>query len=282
MSVAWKNHDVVAFEAPRLRVKSLPLATGITVPYVTQGEPLAPGDVPVVFVHGLSDSWRSFEPVLRLMPEQQAIALTQRGHGEATRPHYGYAATDFAADLAAFLDALRIPRAVLVGHSMGSTVVQRFAIDHPERVAGLVLFGANANWQDIPMVTELWENVVAHLTDPVDPEFVRAFQSSDRIPAERLDMMIAESLTVPARTWQEVGRAMLAADIVAELPRITAPTLIIWGAEDPLCSEAEQARLCALIPRAELLVYPDAGHNLHWEHPERFAVDLGDFLARIG
>jgi pimeloyl-ACP methyl ester carboxylesterase len=132
------------------------------------------------------------------------------------------------------------------------------------------------------MVTEVWENVVAHLTDPVDPEFVRAFQSSDRIPAERLEMMIAESLPVPARTWQEVGRAMLAADIADELPHITAPTLVIWGMEDPLCSEEEQERLCALIPRAELLVYPDAGHNLHWEHPERFAVDLRDFLARIG
>ncbi len=52
--------------------------------------------------------------------------------------------------------------------------------------------------------------------------------------------------------------------------------------EDPLCSQEEQERLCDLIPQAELLVYPDAGHNLHWEHPERFAVDLRDFLARIG
>jgi pimeloyl-ACP methyl ester carboxylesterase len=275
------NHDLIAFETLRLRLRSLPLATGVTVQYVAQGEPLAPGDAPLVFVHGLSDSWRSYEPILSQMPDQQAFAFTQRGHGEATQPRYGYAATDFAGDLAAFLDAMRIPRAVLVGHSMGSTVVQRYAIDHPERVAGLVLFGANATWKGNPMVTEVWENVVSHLTDPVDPEFVRAFQSSDRVPAERLEMMIAESLPVPARTWQEVGRAMLAADFADELPRITAPTLVIWGMEDPLCSEEEQGRLCDLIPTAELLVYPDAGHNLHWEHPERFAVDLRDFVARI-
>jgi pimeloyl-ACP methyl ester carboxylesterase len=282
MSVTWMNHDVVAIEALRLRTRSLPLATGVTVQYVTQGEPHEPWDVPVVFLHGLSDSWRSFEQVLGLMPDQQAIALTQRGHGQATQPRYGYAAADFSADLSAFLDALRIPRAVLVGHSMGSTVVQRFAIDHPERVAGLVLFGANATWKGNPLVTELWDNVVSHLTDPVDPDFVRAFQSSDRIPAERLELIIAESLPVPARTWQEVGRAMLAADFADELPRITAPALVIWGMEDPLCSEEEQERLCTLMPHAELLGYPDAGHNLHWEHPERFAVDLRDFLARIG
>ncbi|MDQ2651423.1 MAG: alpha/beta fold hydrolase, partial [Chloroflexota bacterium] len=109
MSVTWMNRDIVAFETPRLHAKSLPLATGVTVPYVMQGEPLAPWDVPLVFVHGLSDSWRSFEPVLRRMPDQQAIALTQRGHGAATQPRLGYAATDFAADLVAFLNALRIP-----------------------------------------------------------------------------------------------------------------------------------------------------------------------------
>lgn len=281
MSVTWMNHDVIAFEPVRLRVRSLPLATGVTVKYVAQGVPVAPGDAPLVFLHGLSDSWRSYEPILSLMPEQQAFAFTQRGHGESTHPRYGYAATDFAADLVAFLDALRIPRAVLVGHSMGSAVAQRFAIDHPERVAGLVIVGANATWKGNAVVTDLWENVVSYLADPVDPEFVRAFQSSDRIPADRLEMMIAESLPVPVRTWQEVGRAMLAADFTDEMPRITAPALIIWGMEDPICSEEEQERLCALIPGAELLVYPDAGHNLHWEHPERFAVDLRDFLLRI-
>lgn len=277
MSVAWMNHDVIAFEPVRLRVRSLPLATGVTVQYVAQGEPLAPGDAPLVFVHGLSDSWRSYEPILSLMPDQQAFAFTQRGHGEATQPRYGYAATDFADDLAAFLDAMRIPRAVLVGHSMGSTAVQRFAIDHPERVAGVVIFGANASWKD----NEVWESVVSQFTDPITPEFVRDFQCSDRVPAARLEMMIAESLPVPARTWQEAGRALLAADFADELPRITAPTLVIWGAEDPLCSQEEQARLCDLIPQAELLVYPDAGHNLHWEHPECFAVDLRDFVARV-
>jgi non-heme chloroperoxidase len=262
MSVTWMNHDAIAFEPVRLRVRSLPLATGITVQYVVQGESFAPGDAPLVFVHGLSDSWRSYEPILSLMPDQQAFAFTQRGHGEATQPLYGYAATDFSNDLTAFLDAMRIPRAVLVGHSMGSTVVQRFAIDHPERVAGLVLFGANATWKGNPMVSEVWESVVSHLTDPVDHEFVRAFQSSDRVPPERLEMMIAESLPVPAHTWQEVGRAMLAADFADDLARITAPTLVIWGMEDPMCSQEEQARLCDLIPQAELLVYPDAGHNL--------------------
>ncbi len=226
MSVTWVNHDVVPFPAPRLRVTSLPLATGVSVRYVVQGERNSPWDVPVVFVHGISDSWRSFTPVLTLLPDERVIALTQRGHGDATHPRYGYAATDFAGDLAAFLDALRIPRAVLVGHSMGSYVVQRFAIDHPERVAGVVLFGANSAWQGNPVMTEIWENEVSHLTDPVDPDFVRDFQHSDRVPAERLEVMIAESLAVPARVWQKAGQAMLATDFADELPRITAPTLI--------------------------------------------------------
>lgn len=282
MAVTWKNHDIVDLEAPRLRPTSLPLATGITVQYVIQGDPAEPWQVPVVFLHGLSDSWRSFAPVLGLLPETRTIAFTQRGHRGVTQPRYGYTATDFAGDLVAFLDAMRIPRAVLVGHSLGSSVVLRFALDYPERVAGLVLVGANATWQESQPVVDLWENVVSHLSDPVDPEFVRAFQFSERVPLERLEMMIAESLQVSARVWQEIGRAILAADFTNEFSRITVPTLIVWGAEDPVCSEEQQVRLCTLIPQAELVVYPDAGHNLHWEHPERFAVDLRDFLERIG
>ncbi|MCA9878611.1 MAG: alpha/beta hydrolase [Thermomicrobiales bacterium] len=279
MSVTWGEPAVALSDIVHIGQQMLPLGTGVTVQYVAQGDP---GGIPLVFVHGLSDSWRSFAPVLDLLPAQQpALSLSQRGHGESTWPRSGYGAHDFAADLVAFCNALRIPRAILVGHSLGSWVVQRFAIDYPERVAGIVLVGANASWQGNPVVTDIWDSVVAHLSDPVDPAFVRTFQHSERVPADRLEMMIAESLPVPARVWQQVGRAMLATDIAAELTRITAPALVIWGAEDPICGAQEQARLCQLLPQAELLAYPDAGHNLHWEHPERFTADVCEFVQRV-
>ena len=74
--------------APRIAltsdVKSVKLSNGVTLPYVEQGDP---SGVPVVLLHGITDSWRSFAPVLPSLPASiHAFALTQRGHGDADRP----------------------------------------------------------------------------------------------------------------------------------------------------------------------------------------------------
>jgi pimeloyl-ACP methyl ester carboxylesterase len=63
----------------------------------------------------------------------RAYALSQRGHGDADRPETGYRPQDFASDVAEFLTAVGVQKAVIVGHSMGSLIAQRFAIDHPGR-----------------------------------------------------------------------------------------------------------------------------------------------------
>lgn len=112
-------------------VNSVELRSGVRLPYVEQG---APRGTPVLLLHGITDSWRSFERVLPHLPDSiRAFALSQRGHGDADRPTTGYRPQDFAEDLAAFMDALDLGPAVITGHSMGASIAQRFAIDHPGR-----------------------------------------------------------------------------------------------------------------------------------------------------
>lgn len=121
-------------------VKSVDLPHRVKLPYAEQGDP---SGVPVLLLHGYTDSWRSFEPVLPHLPDSiRAFAITQRGHGDVDRPATGYRTRDFAGDVLAFADALGRGPVVVVGHSMGSTNAQRFAMDHPDRVLGLVLAGA--------------------------------------------------------------------------------------------------------------------------------------------
>src|SRR5262244_1089975 len=118
-------------------VRSIALPSGVRLSYVEQGNP---SGIPVLFLHGVTDSWHSFEPVLPHLPTSlHAFALSQRGHGDADRPVTGYYPQGFAADLAAFIDALSLGPAVIVGHSMGSYIAQRFALDYPDRTLGLVL-----------------------------------------------------------------------------------------------------------------------------------------------
>ena len=182
--------------------KFVSLFTGVQMEYVDQGHP---GGTPVVFLHGGTDSWRSFERVLALLPQIiHAYAISARGHGDSSRPERGYLLLDMSADLLAFMDAVELEQAVIVGHSMGSMVAQRFGVDHPERVSGLVLTGAFATLFQDPGLTEFHRSTIASLVDPIDARFAREWQQSTLarpMSADHLDTVVAETLKVPARVW---------------------------------------------------------------------------------
>ncbi len=262
----------------RPMMKSIELPNQITLSYVEQGDRAG---IPVVLLHGVTDSWYSYSPVLPHLPTAMHIfAITQRGHGDSSHPELGYRFDDFAADLAAFMDVMAIPSAVIVGHSMGSAVAQRFAIDYPDRTAGLVLAGTFASMRDNPDVQAIWDAAISTITDPVDPEFVRDFQQStlaQPVSDAFFDGVIRESLKVPAHVWRATFTGFLQEGFDHRLVQIKVPTRLIWGDRDAFCPWLDQERLLTAIPGANLLIYPDAGHALHWEYPDRFAADLQSF-----
>lgn len=255
------------------------VAPNVTLEYVEYG----PGDgVPVVLLHGYTDSWHSWEPLLSHVPTSwRAIALSQRGHGDSSRPATGYDLNHYVADVAAFLNALTIDQAVIVGHSMGSLVAQRFAARHPERVAGLVLIGAFASLGDNVAVREFYDSTIATLTDRVEPALAREFQFSSlyrSVPSAFFDTAVRESLKLPARLWREVFEQLMAADVAGDRTRITAPTLILWGDRDGFATLEEQRALKAAIAGSRLLIYAETGHAPNWEQPVRVAKDMAAFV----
>ena len=263
-------------------VKSVRLPGRVRLEYVEQGDPAG---IPMLMLHGVTDSWHSFEPVLPHLPESiHAFALTQRGHGNADRSASGYRTRDFAADVAAFADALRLGPAVIVGHSMGGTNAKRFAIDYPGHTRGLVLVGAFASYRNNATLVEFWESAVSRLTGPIDPGFAREFQESTLarpVPPAFLDTVVRESLKVPARVWRAAFAGFFEDDFAAELGEIAAPTLVLWGDRDGLARRADQDALVAGIADSRLEVYEGTGHALHWEEPERFAAELTAFVSDL-
>jgi pimeloyl-ACP methyl ester carboxylesterase len=264
-----------------LQVKSVALSTGVVLPFVEQGDRAG---LPIVLLHGFTDSWRSYERVLAHMPRSLRLLVpSQRGHGEASRPSVGYEPHDFAADLVAFMNALGLQSALVVGHSMGAGIAQRFAIDHPARTAGLMLIGAFGAFRALPAADDLW-SAVQNLRDPIDPRFVLELQQSTLAqPVDRtfLELVAAESLKVPASIWRAALAGLLEADLSPELGAITAPTLVAWGDRDTIATRDEQRRLVAAIAGARLVTYRGAGHALHWEVPARIAADLANFATEI-
>jgi pimeloyl-ACP methyl ester carboxylesterase len=181
------------------------------------------------------------------------------------------------------MDAIGLERAMIAGHSMGSIVAQRFAIDYPERTLGLVLLGAFATTADHPTWVGLWQDA-AGLEDPVDVGFVAEFQQStlaQPVSPDFFEIVVAESLKVPARVWRAIIEDFLGADHRTRLASIQAPALIVWGDRDTYCPRADQDALVAAIADARLVVNPGAGHALHWEEPELFAADLATFTRGL-
>ncbi len=258
--------------------KSAQLASGLRLPYVEQGEK---GGTAVVLLHAYVDSWRTFELVLpHLPPSIHAFAPDQRGHGDADRPDSGYELEQLSADVAEFMDAVGLDAAVIVGSSSGGYVAQRFALDFPHRVSGLVLIGNPLSLRERPPILD----AVLELSDPVDPAFVREFVGavvSQSVPPAFLETMIAESQKVPAHVWKAALLGLQAATPPTETGTITAPTVIIWGDRDEFLPRADQEALAAAIPKSQLVVYEGAGHVVLWEQPERIAADIVALAERI-
>ncbi|MEP7337808.1 MAG: alpha/beta hydrolase [Acidobacteriota bacterium] len=263
-------------------VKSIELPNKLKFYYAEQG---SASGIPVIFLHGITDSWRSFELALPHLPKSiHALALSQRGHGDSARPAENYRPQDFSADVAAFMDALKLRRAVIVGHSMGSYIAQKFAMDYPERTMGLVLIGSFTTLRGNAQIKELWDSTFSKLADPIDPDFVKGFQQSTinkPVPQEFLDVVVQESLKAPTSVWQAALKGLMESDNSGELGRIKAPTLIVWGDKDSFFPRNEQEVLAKAISGSQFLVYPGIGHAPHWEDPKRFAGDLTAFIDRV-
>ncbi len=256
------------------------LSTGLRLHYAERGNQTGEA---IVFLHAYVDSWYWFSRVLLLLsPSYHALVPDQRGHGESDKPECCYTVDDFAADVDAFMDAVGVDEATLVGHSSGGLIAQRVALVYPHRVSRLVLIGSPTTLLTNEAVVKAGEKMLA-LQDPIPPEFVREFVESTihhPVPEEFLAGAVSECLKVPARVWRDYWRGvLLTADDTARLGEIGAPTLILWGERDALLPREEQERRAAAIPDATLRVYPDTGHAVAGERPEWVVRDLEAFMG---
>ena len=265
-------------QVKRQRLAEIRLPNGVRLQYAEQGNPAGQ---PVILLHGYSDSWYSFSRVLPLIPAKYHVfALDQRGHGDSDRPAGGYTMRDLAADVIGFMDAARLSKAIVVGHSMGSFVAQQVALAAPERVERLVLIGSGTTPRNIEGIGEL-RRAVDSLPDPIPVGFARDFQLSTihrRLPDAFVDRVVADSRKLPARVWRGIMAGMLATDRAPRLSQSRIPTLILWGDRDAIFLRAEQDALTSLLSGSTLKVYHDTGHALHWERPVEFVRDLKEFV----
>lgn len=259
-------------------VRRTTLATGVTVAHVATGPETG---TPVVLLHAWGETRRSFDRLLAALPSDvRAIALDQRGYGDAGKPRSGYSLADAAADVVAFLDGIGESSAVLVGSSSGGYVAQQIAVTRPHRVSGLVLVGAPRTLHGRPPFAD----EVERLTDPVRADWVRSslawFPFHQPVPGWYVDDRVHDGTRVPAHVWKAGLAGLATATPPTDQGVVGVPTLVLRGDHDELLTGDHQD-LAAVIPQARIVVYEETGHLVLWERPDRVAADLVDFLRIV-
>lgn len=261
-------------------VKTIQLSTGVKLQYAEQG---AANGVPVIFLHGICDSWHSFEMVLRHLPHSvHAFSLTQRGHGDSEKPLSGYASTDFAADVAAFIRQKELGSVIVVGHSMGGVHAQTFAVRYPQLTRGLVLVNTDPAFRNIQGGKEFQLEVMQ--LKGVSWEFMEAFQKaciSRPIDSAFFRLLVDEAVKIPLPVFQTALNGIMDTDFTTSLKDLQCPALIIWGDQDVFCQKAGQDVLAKQLKFSTFKVYEGVGHSPHWQEPERVANDLSRFIQTI-
>lgn len=272
------------------------MGDGVRVHYRDQGVGAART---LVLVHGYASSLHTWEPwVQALGAEFRMITLDLPGHGLTAAPK-GYAAnlsgSTYSDLVDAFMAKMGVEKAVVIGSSMGGGVAWNVAIDHPERVEGLVLVGASGWPQDAnhvderpaifkmlrmpvigPMLRDL--DTTALTRQGLEASFVNKALVDEAMVARYVQMSRAPGHRDILLGLQDAaGRREASPELMA---KITAPALILHGEQDNLVPVAGGRKFDEFIAASEGIFYDQTGHIPQEEIPERSANDLRGWLQR--
>jgi pimeloyl-ACP methyl ester carboxylesterase len=248
---------------------------------------------PVLLLHGQPGGARDWERVIAaLHPGTSAIAINRPGWDGVSE------AMDLPGNAAAALrslDARGIERATIVGHSLGGAIAAWLAALHPDRVRALVMASPAANRDSLSALDRLLAAPVAgYLTTVAALAGVGV-----ALTASPLRRLAAGTLSIDEQYLKAAGRRLLEPaswrahvaeqralikDLPAlelQLPRISAPTMILVGAGDRIVTVASARRLATQIPGAQLELVRGAGHLLPQRHPRRLAAVIAATLDEV-
>lgn len=293
---AWLYGRVPAVDAPCRDCATPARVLGYDLYYREVGADAALP--PVVLVHGgPGHSSLSFKQGFDfLAASRRVIYYDQRGSGnsQAKALLEDYTVEALVAELEALRrDVIRAERIVVIGHSFGGAVAQRYAIAHPDQVDRLVLVGSvlvnvgqgsRALWAGLgPM---FWSTALG--LPPGDAgEVDRWFTGDPEDEAGRLfdpsraTELLSDAGTVRFTTWRELSLSVVGYDYAKELRALPVPALVIYGVADASWTGGPTAdRICGLIPACTAVAFERSGHWPYLEEPERFQAVVAEFLNR--
>jgi pimeloyl-ACP methyl ester carboxylesterase len=238
---------------------------------------------PLVLLHGfLCDSrcWRA--QLAGLSDQFTVIAWDAPGAGSSSDPPASFTITDWSCCLAEFLGQLGIEQAHVLGLSWGGILAQEFYRLYPARVSKLILADTYAGWKgSLPEAVCAQRLTRCERESRLSPdEFVT--QWVPEMFTEAASQALLQEMSSIVSEFHPLGFRLMAkssadTDTTDLLPRITSPTLVLWGDGDRRSPLRIAEQLRDAIPNAELAVIEGAGHASNMERPDAFNAEVRRF-----
>ena len=251
---------------------------------------------PVVFLHGGGLNAHTWDLVCAaLRPERHCLALDQRGHGESEwSPEMDYSIESHTGDVAAFLEALKLERFVLVGMSLGGVNALAWACKHRERLAGLVLVdvGPEIRFDGVRNIAAFTSEATP--LDSVEQFVDRAMAFNPRRNRELLRRSLLHNLRrMPDGRWMwkydqrhrgkidPEAHARRRELIWSAVDTVECPTLVVRGAQSDVFHDEDAERLARRFRRGRWVRIEGAGHTVQGDNPADLLVSLREFLDEV-
>ena len=234
----------------------------------------------IILIHGWGSRLDHWQPVASaLARHHRVLRMDLRGHGRSEAPERGYSIRQFADEVGALARSLRITNAVVVGHSMGSTIALELARRHPRIAGALVLVDGPldqyATARDVER-TDLWRR----LTDvPYDEAIIEAY--SQFFPDPRDADLATRVVRDAARTPEHAAIAAWHATLTANVPALAnqLPQRVLYVNASNNSRTASDVR--ELLPSAEFAQVVGSGHFIQLEAPDQLVAMIRRFVDRL-
>lgn len=239
--------------------------------------PTNPRSIPVVLLHGVGGTHLSWPPELRRLGRYRTFSIDLPGHGKSGS-HGEQDITTYAQRVSEWMHSIKLPRAVIIGHSMGGGIALEIAHKYPNRVIGLGLISTGARLTVNPGLLENSANPSAYPT-VVDNIISWSFSqnASPRIVEIIRKRFLEERQSVLSGDLQACNQF----DITTHLPAISIPTIVICGENDRMTPHRLSQLLTSKMQKASLSIIPEAGHMVILENPSAVRGALISFLDSI-
>jgi 3-oxoadipate enol-lactonase len=259
---------------PRARIAD------VTLNYEQEGE-----GSDLVLIHGLGADLHIWDNDAREFARHHRVLRPDvRGFGASDKPPGPYSPAMFARDLDGLLEARGIENAHVLGISLGGVIAQRVALDFPARVRSLVLVSTSSEVgrKSIAAWQRLADRIERDGFDAQTADASRAFSPAfSKSHPEIVADLGGRNAACDPKGYAAAARAVSDYSWTAELPRLTAPTLILQGLDDQLTPPGGSVKMSRGLPHARLLLIPGAGHNLPIERPDVFHNSVLAFTAGV-